>query len=144
MANVYSNAMILLGQGLDFDTPGDVFKLMLVNASESFNAADVYVSDVVANELSDASYGRVTLEDGNVVTDGGTGADIEFTEADFGALSGGETINAAILFKFVTNDADSPLMAFFDLTNTVTNGSEVKVQFNSKASAGEAINIDNA
>ena len=40
----------------------------------------------------------------------------------FGALEVGFTVAGALFIKHVTNDADSPLLWFYDLTDTPTNG----------------------
>ena len=46
------------------------------------------------------------------------------------AVAGGSTIGWCIVYKFVTNDADSVPIAVIDLADTATNGGDITVQFN--------------
>lgn len=45
------------------------------------------------------------------------------------AVAGGSTIGWAVVYKLVTNDADSPPLFVIDLTDTPTNGGDVTIQF---------------
>ncbi len=51
------------------------------------------------------------------------------------AVAAGSTIGWCIVYKFVTNDADSVPMFVIDLTDTATNGSDITVQFNASGIA---------
>lgn len=109
----------LLNQSSTFDHDGDTFKIMLLDNGHALNrAAHDFVSDVVADEVTGTNYARLTLTSpavtgpvANVITwdatepatphwaQSGTG----FTDARY-----------AVLFKFVTVDADSPIIAYHD------------------------------
>lgn len=45
------------------------------------------------------------------------------------AVAGGSTIGWCVVYKFVTNDADSIPLFVIDLTDTATNGSDITVAF---------------
>ena len=81
-----------------------------------------FVADIVADEATDASYARVIL-----TTKVGTRNDtldrheLDFDNIDYGALTG-ETVTAIVLFRFVTNDADSFLLSYHDISDTITDG----------------------
>ena len=52
------------------------------------------------------------------------------TDATFGTLASGVTINGAVLhFKGSANDTTAKIIAFYDLTDTATNGGTVTVQW---------------
>ena len=79
-----------------------------------------------------SGYSRKTLANTSIALD--TGNDrVEFDADDisYTALNAG-TIASAIVFKEVTNDADSPLIADIDFTDLVTNGSDVDLQVNAE------------
>jgi len=46
------------------------------------------------------------------------------------AVASGSTIGWCVIYKFVTNDADSIPIAVMDLTDTPTNGGDITIQFN--------------
>lgn len=92
-------------------------------------------SDVT--ELTVAGYAIQTLS-GETVTEDDTNdfAYLDATDPVFTGLASGETIIGAGLFRHVTNAADSPFYAFYDLTDTPTNGGDVTVQFATPANGG--------
>lgn len=113
---------------------GATFQAMLVTVAPASAAAAAdlnFVSDVVANELADASYARVTLS-GVAVTEDDTGdaAFLDAADVTFTSLAGGETPVGAWIYRLVTNDADSPLLSFIDTNDTVTtSGNNVVLTF---------------
>lgn len=127
-SKVYPKALELLNAGtLSWTT--DTIRVLLVSSAESYSRADDFVNDVSANELSGGSYARQTLAS-KTSADNGTDKWI-FDAADpvFSAVAGSQTVGAAIVYKEVTNDTDSPLLAFIDGTDLATNGSDVTVAF---------------
>ena len=88
----------------------------------------VFVADVVADEATDASYARQTLS--GAAQAFGVVGDVDYDADDvvFGALVGGEAVAWCVLFEFVTNDADSILMAAYRIAK-VTDGSATTVVF---------------
>jgi len=111
----------------NIDLVNDTINLMLVDQTHTPSKANSFVADVVADELSGTGYSRKTLGTKAVATVANV---IRFTAADpsWTGLNAGE-INGAIIFKQVTNDADSILIAYLEITNLVTNGSDVTIEF---------------
>jgi len=134
MSKVYNPGLLKLLDGtIDFEN--DTIKLLLVDTNHSFTKSDEFVSDIVANEATNSSgsgYERKTLANASIALD--TGNDrVEFDADDisYTAIDAG-TIASAIVYKEVTNDADSPLIADIDFTDLVTNGSDVDLQVNAE------------
>jgi hypothetical protein len=108
----------------------DTIKVLLVSSSYTVNADHHFVADVVAAELAGTGYARKTLASPTVTEDDTNdlaffdAADVVWTGANFG------TVDAAIVYKLVTNDADSPLIACINLTpHVVTNGGDFTAQW---------------
>lgn len=118
---------------------GDTLKVMLVTSGYTFNPDDRFVSSASGSEISVTGYtggfggsGRKSLASRTLSADD-TNDRGAFDAADvtWTALSSGATIAAAILFKELTSDALSPMIAYFDITDTPTNGGDITVQWNS-------------
>ncbi|MDX1407034.1 MAG: hypothetical protein R3330_02845 [Saprospiraceae bacterium] len=89
----------------------DTIKALLVTSSYTFDVTDNFVSDIT-NELTDGSYARVTLGSKSIVEDDtGNRGVLKAAPADFGSLDN-ETPGGIIVYKEVTNDADSPLISY--------------------------------
>ena len=134
MSKVYNPGLLKLLDGtIDFEN--DTIKLLLVDTNHSFTKSHEFVSDIVANEATNSSgsgYERKTLANASIALD--TGNDrVEFDADDisYTAIDAG-TIASAIIYKEVTNDSDSPLIADIDFTDLVTNGSDVDLQVNAE------------
>ncbi len=143
MANVFNEPKLqLLLTTLDMDT--DVLRIMLFTTSPASlttalkNLADVaaVLLDAAFVEAADASYtgqgatGRLTL---TVTTptkdDTQDQAEFDATDPTWTALDS-MTLTGAMIFKFVTSDALSTPIAFYDFaSDLVTNGGDVTVQF---------------
>ena len=131
MSKVYNPGLLKLLDGtIDFEN--DTIKLLLVDTNHTFTKSHEFVSDIVANEASGTGYSRKTLANTSIALDAGNDR-VEFDADDisYTALDAG-TIASAIIFKEVTNDADSPLIADIDFTDLVTNGSDVDLQVNAE------------
>jgi hypothetical protein len=130
-SNLYNPGLGKLLDGtIDFEN--DTINVLLVDTSHTFDKTHDFVSDIVANEASGTGYARKTLANAAIALDAANDR-VEF-DADnpsYTALDAG-TIAAAIVFKQVTNDADSPLIAQIDFADLVTNGSDVELQINSE------------
>lgn len=135
---------------IDLDT--DTLKLMLVDTSYTFDA-DHEVVDNGASNATDPSHneivatnytagfggaGRKTVTITGQENDTNNRADFALADVTWTALGGAsnDTIGGAILIKENTNDTDSRLIAFFDLTDTPTNGSDITLDFNTLAAGG--------
>jgi hypothetical protein len=147
----YNQGLVDVTDGTtDLDT--DTLKLMLVDTGYTFDP-DHDVVDNGANNATDPSFnelvatnytggysgaGRKTVTITSGVNDTNNRADFAIADLTWTALGGGvnDTIGGAILIKENTNDTDSRLIAFFDLTDTPTNGSDVTLDFNALGSGG--------
>lgn len=130
-SNLYNPGLEKLLDGtISFES--DTINVLLVDTSHTFDKTHEFVSDIVANEASGTGYARKTLANAAIALDAANDR-VEF-DADnpsYTALNAG-TIAAAIVFKNVTNDADSPIIAQIDFADLVTNGSDVELQINSE------------
>lgn len=120
------------------------FKVLLVGPGYVPNKDHNYVSDVVASELSGGSgyiggfagSGRKTLTTLAVVQDDTNDlAEATASPTTWAAINAG-TIGYAIVYKPVTSDADSFLLACIDLPDTTTNGTDIAVNWAVAASGG--------
>lgn len=113
MAGVFNRGKFIIADS-SLSWTGDTIRALLVDSSYVFDPDDNFVADVSADEVADASYARQTLA-GKGVTEDDTGnqATLDADPVDYGALDN-VTPAGQILFKFVTNDADSPLISFSD------------------------------
>lgn len=137
-SNVYNSAMtLLLNGGLDWDSSSSI-KCLLVSGSYTPDKDHQFVADVVANELSGAGYtggyqgsGRKTLAARAVNKDNATDRVYCDDTADitWAAINAG-TPAYAIVFREVTSDAASPLVACIEISNPVpTNGGDYTLQW---------------
>lgn len=104
--------------------------LLLKGSGYTFNKDHDFVSDLTpgSNEVAGSGYARVTAASKTRTIDDSNDR-ITYDAADpaFGSIVAGETVSAMVLFRFVTNDADSILIAYYDLTDTATNGTAFTV-----------------
>jgi hypothetical protein len=122
-AQLYNSGLDVIGGG---SFVADTYRCLLTD-SYTYDATDVYVADTTpgTNELSGAGYSRPTLASksrtvaSNLIT-------FDCTDPGFGSITAGETATAMILYKFVTNDAASPLVAHYPMSKA-TNGSAFTV-----------------
>jgi hypothetical protein len=142
MANgVYNKGLEELAQATT-DLQGADLRLLLVKSSYTFNKDHLTVDDGSANdpashEVTVSGYARQALAN-EVVTRDDTN-DFTYLDADdvvFTALAAGETIGGAVLFRHTGVDTTAPLIAFYDLVDTATNGGNVTVQWNTPANGG--------
>ena len=139
-SGVYNNAKEgLLDGRFDLGDGGATYRVLLLRADGGgppvFDPDDVFVSDMLAPatsvELSTggpAPYVRLAL--GSRATsqdDAANEGDADAQKSTFIGLATGQTIGAAVVFKFETNDADSPVIAFYELSDTSTNTGDVQI-----------------
>ncbi len=138
---VYNRGATDIADG-SIDLLTDVLKIMLVTSSYVADRDDDFieegVDDANEHEISVSGYvggfggaGRKTLGT-KTVTEDDANDRVEFDVADitWTALGVGATIAAAIIVKEVTNDLASILVAYLDLADTPTNGSDVVLNIN--------------
>jgi hypothetical protein len=134
-SNLYQYGISLI---LDrtIDIAANTIKVMLVGTGYTPNKDHQFVADVVASELSGTGYtggfggsGRKTLASKVIGKNDSTdkayidGADMTWTAINAG------TIGFAIVFKEITSDALSPVIACVDVADIVTNGGDVTIQW---------------
>lgn len=139
MTSIYNNFKKLLFDG-SVDLENDTIEVALIDDSISYSPdidEEVYVEDVlddvVASECSGTGYTRQTLDmttsmdlgDDEAVADAD---DLTYTGADFG------TIQSMLVFKTVTDDTDSPLIAHItsDEFPLTTNGGDVTIEWDAE------------
>ena len=111
--SVYNRGKFIVADS-SLNWTADTIRALLVDATYVYDADDNFVADI-AGELTDGSYARQTLANKSVTEDDTNDqATMDADPVDFGALDN-ETPEGIILFKFVTNDADSPLIIFSDV-----------------------------
>jgi hypothetical protein len=126
--------------GIDLDTSD--LRVLLVKDTYTFNADHQTVDDGSANdpqshEVSVAGYARFALTSKAVTEDDVN--DFAYLDADdalFSALAAGQTVGGAVLFKHTGLDTTAVLLAFYDLTDTLTNGGDISVVWNTPALGG--------
>ena len=128
----------LLKADEDFDT-GD-YRILLVSATTTADTeddAEFIASITTLDEVAATSYARLTLA-GEVVNEDlpNNRGEFDANDAAFGALGNGmnDTLDGAVLFRFVTNDADSFLIAHIDTGGfpKTTNGGTFTIQWNAE------------
>lgn len=110
----------------DFTT-NTIKAMLLLDTYTPDTTVDEFVADIVADEATNGSYARQTLAGKSETID--VANEIvwyDATDPDFGALVGGESLAWMVVYRFVTNDADSILMAAYRIAK-VTDGSNVTV-----------------
>jgi hypothetical protein len=113
MAGVYNRGKLIITDS-SLSWTADTIRALLVDSGYVYSDDHNFVSDVAGDEVADASYARQTLANKAVSEDDTNNiATMEADPIDFGALTG-VTPEGLVIFKFVTNDADSPLIAFCD------------------------------
>lgn len=137
MANaLYNIATFKALKGL-FDLSALDVRVLFLKSTYTFDPDHQFVADLTpgSNEVSVAGYARQALAT-QVVTQDNTNnrAEADADDPDFGALTSGQTIAAAVYYTFVTNDADSWLIGYVDTGGfpLPTNGGNVKIQHNSE------------
>jgi hypothetical protein len=124
MASVgYNIAKTKMGTKL-FDPVNDTVKVMALTGSSTTpdDPDHTFVSDVVADEMSDPSYSRITVgtKTGNQ-NDTSNKWELDSADWSFGNLNN-ETVLYLVTYVEVTNDADSWLLSCHDVSDIATDG----------------------
>lgn len=97
--------------------------LMTNTTADTQNSGVTYVGDITTLDECDATgYSRKTLGSKAINVDNGNNrAEFDGADASFTGLSGNATrsIQGALIYKHVTNDADSPVICFIDFASDV-------------------------
>lgn len=119
------------------DWKSDTIKAMLVTSSYTPNVDDDFASTPAANEISVTGYtpgfagsGRKTLGTKTAtVNDTADRGELGAANITWTTLGAGATIAGVVIYKHNTSDADSPLICYLDVTDTVTNGGDISLTF---------------
>lgn len=118
-------------------------RVMLVNTGYTFDNNHNFIDnsgagDPIDQEISVGGYARQALANETVTEDDTN--DFAYLDADdavFTALVAGQTIGGAILFDQAGGaDTARVVIAFYDLTDTATNGGNVTIQWATPANGG--------
>jgi len=107
----------------EIDLNADDIRAILVmtnTTADTENAGMVYVGDLTLDECDATGYSRQALANEAVNKDDANDrAEFDASDASFAGLSGDATrdYQGVLLYKHVTNDADSPLVAFIEFDN---------------------------
>jgi hypothetical protein len=153
MANlVYNRGKMLAGLG--HVSTSAAFRLMLVttcyeglaNLHDHNLVDDGTTTDPKSYELTVGGYGRGSVAGLTLVEDDTNDfAFLDATDQTFSALVAGETIGGAVLYIYSssggslgtqTSDTGQELVAFYDLTNTPTNGGDITIAWASTTAGG--------
>ena len=118
------------GTGLSTST----LKVMLLNASHSFNRDHNFVSDIVANEITAAGYTRKTLSSPAFTEDDAADcAYFDMADPSWSGVTGSETAAHAVVFRDTGADATSPLIGSWALVpyDVSANGGANSLPWNS-------------
>lgn len=150
MANfVFNQGKFLLANG-SLNLISDTIQLLLVaNSYENSNTvaflADANnVHEIVSHVITTATvsgYANVALSSRTVseTDDGGTTNGFAFFNAanvTFSTLGTGNTIGGCILYRAGANNNASPLIAFYDVVDTPTNGGDITIQWANTVNGG--------
>ena len=121
---------------VDFDT--DTIRLMLLDSGSTIDQEDVDVADIIAGasdtEVTGTNYARKSITSVDAVLSGNN-VDVNTTMSSpsFAVhASGFNDAKHAVLYKFSTNDASSPIIAYNTFTSNLNNTSgSLTLQFSS-------------
>lgn len=121
-------AVTVFNEGLDLLATwgSDTFRFLLLKGSGYVvNRDDNFVSALVpaSNEVNAAGYSRQTAgAKTRTVDDTLNRITYDCADPSFGTIVAGNTITGMVLYKFVTVDADSPLIAHYPLGSIASAG----------------------
>lgn len=132
-SNNYSSGILeIQRQNINFVT--DDIRALVVTDTFVFNKAHQFVSQITG-EVSGTGYSRPVLANKAIDLNVGTPDAVEF-KADnlpFTAINvSPDDLVSVVIFKQVTNDADSQLLAVVDFPNISTNGNNITIEFPSR------------
>lgn len=127
----YPSAFVEAFEG-DMDIVAGVMRMMLLIGDHTEDPDDDFVNDISADEATDASYGRVTLANDAIVYDSANDrAEYDFDDVVFASLANTTVTEAAAYLRVGADDttpADDPLLALWDIADTVADGSDFTLQ----------------
>jgi hypothetical protein len=137
----YTNFSQLLGDAqLDWDAGGQIYRVLLATTSYVPDQdAHIFVSSVT-NELSGGGYVRKDITNRTSVKDNVNNRTNWMADCPtWTTLTG--TWRWAIVYKFGTTDADSPLLRAIDLTAVTSSGGDFLLRWDGQTSNGAVFRI---
>lgn len=149
MANlVYNRGKFLIG---NVNSTGTVWQAMLVTtgyvADQDHNFVNANTSagslgEPKVYELTVGGYARQTLAAlATFEDDTNDFAGLDATDVTFAALAAGQTVGGCVVYRYsssggTTGDSGQDLLAFYDVTDTPTNGGDISIQWASTSAGG--------
>ncbi len=153
MANgVYNRGFTLVSA---FDMTATTFRVMLVSTGYVFNPDHDFVNANTSSgtagepkvyEITVGGYARQNLAFVKFEDDTNDFAGLDATDSTFTALVAGQTVGGAVIFLYsssgtlgagqTTGDSGQNLLAFYDVTDTPTNGGDITIQWASTSAGG--------
>lgn len=137
----YTNCSLHLSNGaFDWDAPGQTYRVLLATTAYTPDQdAHQFVSSVT-NELSGGGYVRKDITNRTISLDAANNRSNWMADCPtWTTLTG--TWRWAIVYKFVTNDADSILMRAIDLTAVTSSGGDFLLRWDGQTSNGAVFRI---
>lgn len=120
-------ADMLYDYGLDEwrDWATDTYTWLALKASYTPSRSHHYIADVVADEVTVTGYARAAVSGPTRTVDTAQHRIIyNCDDPNFGELVAGETVGYVALARELTDDADSVMLALYDISDFATNGGE--------------------
>ena len=128
MSQLYNNGIAALAGTPYASAP---VLALIVDSGHTFDVTNEYVSDVVIDEVTNATgtgYERKTLTGKTVTADQvNNWVVFDATDLSYTAVETNETWDAVILFIDTGDDATSPLLCYIEIDALVTNGSDASI-----------------
>lgn len=138
-----------------FDMTNSTFRLMLVTTGYAFNPDHDFVNSNTSSgangepkvfEISAGGYSRQNVTLTRFEDDTNDFAGLDSADITFSALAAGATVGGAVLYLYsssgtlgaggTTGDSGQNLVAFYDVTDTPTNGGDIQIQWASTSAGG--------
>jgi hypothetical protein len=138
---VYNKGLEEIAKALS-DLDGSDLRVLLVKTTYTPDKDHLFVDDgsaddPLSHEITVSGYSRQALASKTVTRDDTNDfAYLDAADAVFAALASGQTVGGAILFRHTGTDTTAPLIAYYDLADTATNGSDITIEWNAPAGGG--------
>ena len=148
MANgVYNRGFFLAAT---VDATATTWRLMLVSTGYAFNPDHNNVNANTSSgangepkvfEITVGGYSRQNVTLAAFEDDTNDFAGLDSADITFAALTAGQTVGGAVLYRYsssggTTADSGQDLIAFYDITDTPTNGGDITIQWASTSAGG--------
>lgn len=146
MANlVFNRGKYIVGT---VDMTASTFRLMLVSTgyveNQDHNTVDDgTTSDPLSYEISVGGYSRQSVGLAAFEDDTNDFAGLDSADKTFSSLAAGQTVGGCVLYRYstsgspnTTSDTGQDLIAFYDVTDTPTNGGDITIQWASTSAGG--------